>query len=211
MNQNPMNQENESCMPQPSQSTSSPMKWIIGGGVMLLALIMGLAAYMVLLPRMEKGRYALDYPETIAKQAAEYELDPYLVAAVIHVESRGNPDAESPKGAVGLMQIMPKTGEWVAEKMKRSFDVLQLTDPEINIEMGCWYLNFLNGLFPVQDTALAAYNAGQGNVSKWLKDERYSQNQEDLLDIPFPETKNYVKRVQEAYEKYKEFYPEAFA
>lgn len=211
MNHDPiLKQEHNPLSPQEPHPSRS-VKWIAWGCGLLVLLIVALVVWAVVLPNVQKERYALDYPEIIAQYAGEYDLDPYLVAAIIHVESKGNPDAESSVGAVGLMQVMPSTGEWIAEKLKRPFDVSQLKDPATNIEMGCWYLNFLNQRFASQDTAIAAYNAGHGRVGEWLGDEQYSQNQEDLLEIPYPETEHYVQKVREAYEKYKEFYPEVFA
>jgi len=158
---------------------------------------------------MDRRTYQLKYPELIEKYAAEYELDPYLVAAVIHVESSNDPQAVSKSGALGLMQVMPKTGEWIADKLDISpFTEELLTEPALNIRMGCWYLAFLRGRFDANFIhMIAAYNAGHGNVERWLADETLSRDGE-LTTIPIEETENYVEKIQRAYEKYKTLYPD---
>lgn len=181
-------------------------RWVVVAILLVAAVIL---AYMFN-KSLEKKTYPLLYPDLIEKYAGEYQLDPYLVAAVIHVESRNRSDAVSSKGAVGLMQVKPDTGEWIAEKLKKEFSPDNLTDPETNIEMGCWFLRFLFDRFEVADTAIAAYNAGHGRVNEWLGDEKYSQDGEVLTAIPFKETREYVEKIQRAYEKYREIYPNAF-
>ena len=143
-------------------------------------------------------------------KAAEYGLDPYLVAAVIYVESGWQTEAESPKGALGLMQLMPATAEWIAGRLGEEYDPAAICEPEVNIRYGCWYLRFLFDRFPVTATALAAYNAGHNRVAAWLSSEEYSPDGSVLTSIPYPETEQYVGKVQRAYEKYKELYPNAF-
>lgn len=173
--------------------------------VILLALV--LCAFL-LNEYMEKRKYRLDYPAEIMASSVEFNLDPYLVAAVIHCESGNRPAVVSAKGAVGLMQIMPDTGGWIAAKLGiTDFTEAMLTDPSLNIRLGCWYLHYLLNRFEgVRSHALAAYNAGPGNLTKWLEDEAYSQDGR-LTQIPFTETDNYVGRVEQAYETYKKLYP----
>lgn len=155
----------------------------------------------------ERQTYALKYKDEILTHAREYGLDPYLVAAMIHCESGNRSDVVSYKGAVGLMQIMPDTGEWIADKLAvEDFDVSMLYEPSVNVRMGCWYLAYLTNRFSGNMVnAIAAYNAGHGNVDKWLADPDYSRDGE-LTSIPFLETSNYVVKVQRAWEKYKELY-----
>lgn len=177
--------------------------------VILLALV--LCAFW-LNEYMEKRKYRLDYPGEIMASSAEFNLDPYLVAAVIHCESGNRPAVVSAKGAVGLMQIMPDTGGWIAAKLSlANFTEPMLTDPALNIRLGCWYLRYLLDRFDgVRSHALAAYNAGPGNLQKWLEDEAYSQDGL-LTQIPFAETGSYVERVEKAYEKYKKLYSDELA
>lgn len=177
----------------------------------LALLILALIAALFLARELEKRKFKLIYNEAIVSYSEEYELDPYLVAAVIHVESGNRPAVISRSGAVGLMQIMPETGGWIAGKLDLDeFNEQMLKEPSLNIEFGCWYLRFLLNKYDHDIVhTLAAYNAGQGTVDKWLADERYSSSGK-LIDIPYEETDNYVVRVQHAYEKYKALYKNAF-
>ena len=151
--------------------------------------------------------YPYKYSNIINEYSAKYELDPYLVLAVIKTESNFNENAESSKGAKGLMQIMDSTGEGIADKLEvENFETKMLFDPEINIEFGCWYLNNLLSEFDDLSLALAAYNGGSGNVTKWLNDPEYSSDGENLTYIPFKETKKYVDKVSTRYNVYKFLY-----
>lgn len=152
--------------------------------------------------------YPLEYREVVDAYADEYQLDPALVCAVIYAESGFRPDAVSVDGARGMMQIMPETGEWIASKLgEDDFDVERLFEPELNVRYGCWFLNYLFNRFSGDARkALAAYNAGQGNVDSWLEQPEYSPDGETLEYIPVRETRNYVKKVQAAHDVYLELY-----
>lgn len=179
----------------------------------IAALLIALSASVAiwLKGEMERRTYKLEYPGLILQYAEEYRLDPILVASVIHVESGNRREIASPKGAVGLMQIMPATGEWIAEKLNmKDYKEDMLTDPEINIQFGCWYLRFLQDRFQNTDEVLAAYNAGQGNVQKWLSNPGLSDDGVTLSQIPFKETEQYVERIQRAYIKYRSLYKDAW-
>ncbi len=169
------------------------------------------AACVILTERFERNTYTLTYPDIIIAQSASFGVDPYLAAAVIYCESSGRETIVSGKGAVGLMQIMPKTGAWIAEKLEMNeYSEELLKDPETNIRMGCWYLSYLLKRYDNNRVhALAAYNAGPGNVSKWLEDPAYTQDGQ-LTEIPFDETAAYVKKVLAAEEKYRELYEDEF-
>jgi len=185
-------------------------KKIIRAVIVALALLAALCVLAYYLNRVaEKRTYRLLYPDIVMEMSAEYQVDPYLVAAVIHCESSNNKEAVSPVGAMGLMQIMPDTGGWIAEKLElEGFTQQQLFEPELNIRFGCWYLDYLSKKFDGNRTSvLAAYNGGPGNVEKWLADDRYSADGQ-LTDIPFPETERYIEKVQRAYEKYLTLYKE---
>ena len=154
-------------------------------------------------------KYVYPYPhkEYVNEYSKEYGIDPLLVLAVIKTESRFNKDAESKKGAKGLMQIMDSTGEWIAEEVGLNYFLpYMLFDPETNIRFGCWYLNNLENQFNNLDLVLAAYNGGSGNVTKWLGDPQYSEDGITLKYIPFPETKKYVDKVRTNYSVYKYLY-----
>lgn len=165
-------------------------KWIKR---LLILCLFAAFAYYTVLPRVLPREYA-EYAE---KYAEEYQLEESLVYAVIFCESHFQADAVSQAGAEGLMQVTKETGLWAAGQIGLVQDGLDLKDPETNIRLGCWYLKWLDEKFGgVQETGLAAYNAGHGNVAKWLADEEKSKDGINLDEIPFGETKSYVKRVQ---------------
>jgi len=152
--------------------------------------------------------YPIHYSDLIEKYAVEYEIDPYLVASIMKNESKFNPNAVSRKDAKGLMQIAPVTGEWAAEKLNiENYSEDMLFDPELNIKMGVWYLNVLKYEFSNNmELMIAGYNAGNGNVKKWLNNPEYSKDGETLDEIPFNETKIYQRKVLRDYEIYKKLY-----
>ena len=148
------------------------------------------------------------YEEIVSRCSEKYGVDASLILAVIRCESGFRPDAVSRAGAVGLMQIMPETGAWIAEKLRwQDYSEGSLFDPAVNIEAGSWYLAFLRNMFG-NDLRIvcAAYNAGQGTVSRWLSDGRYYRNG-DLVCIPYPETAAYVERVLSSEKRYRQLYP----
>lgn len=158
---------------------------------------------------LKRKKYPLVYEEHIREYAFLYEVDPFMTASIIFTESRFNPTAVSFKDARGLMQILPSTGEWVAEKIGLpNYSDDQLFEPEVNIQIGCWYLTYLNSQFPDnRELVLAAYNGGIGNVNKWLSNKEYSSDGKHLDYIPFMETRNYIEKVLDTYYIYKEIYP----
>lgn len=181
--------------------------------VLLVIIITALLFFVanVLNEVLEKATYNIYYKDEVKESADKYGIDPYLILAVIHCESGGDMNAISGKGAVGLMQIMPSTGEWLAKKVKyNNYTEESLKYPAVNIELGSWYISYLLKKYDNDITlALAAYNAGPGNVDKWLKDEKYSKDGK-LNTIPFDETKLYVKKVKNAQSKYLELYEGEF-
>jgi soluble lytic murein transglycosylase len=176
-------------------------------GIFLLLLLAALA--FVGYEYVQRTIYMLDYEELILRYAAEYDLDPNLVAAVIHTESRFRPEAVSSAGAMGLMQIMPTVGEWIAsDKLgDAAFTTNDLLKPEVNIRYGCWVLDYhLKRYDGDIALSLAAYNAGEGRVREWQKNPQYSQDGVHLDEIPFKETRNYITKVNNAYAQYKKLY-----
>lgn len=138
----------------------------------------------------------LPYRDLTYKYAMAYHQDPYLLAAVMKAESNFNPRAVSEKGARGLMQIMPETGQSVAGELGyHDFSPDQLFVPEININIGAWYLSDLDNEFNGNVILmLAAYNGGRGNVTEWIENDR-SGGIKDVDQIPFPETRYYIEKV----------------
>lgn len=157
-----------------------------------------------------KTIYPLNYREYIEVYSKEYNLNPLFVAAVIKAESNFQVDAISNKDARGLMQLTPSTAKWAASKLKiDNFNIDSLFNPELNIKIGCWYLNDLSKEFDSDTIAiLAAYNGGRGNVNKWLSNKEYSKDGKKLDYIPFKETDQYVKKIEVNYNIYKFLYGE---
>ena len=126
--------------------------------------------------------------------AAENELPAALVYALIKAESNFDSAAVSQKGARGLMQLMDTTAAWCSEKS--GIPLRDILNPEENIALGAFYLGYLCEMYDGNiETALAAYNAGYGRVNSWLRDRAYSPEGQTLSFVPFPETRQYVKKV----------------
>jgi soluble lytic murein transglycosylase-like protein len=140
--------------------------------------------------------YPLKYGEEIEEHAKERGLDPNLVRGLILQESYYNPKAKSRVGATGLMQLMPPTAKEHARRMRIPFAVSRLENPDVNVRLGTYHLRMLIDMFRGNTYfAVASYNAGQGNVLKWRRAAPGKPTDEFLESIPFPETRNYVKRV----------------
>ena len=144
------------------------------------------------------------------KYAEIYHVDSNLTAAVIKSESKFKHTALSHRGAVGLMQLMPETAEWIAGQIgDKSYNVESLHEPDRNIRYGTWYLAELQREFKGNDVlALAAYNAGRGNVKAWMDENNWSYSFHDIDAIPYKETRDYVRQVIGDRKKYRELYPE---
>ena len=168
--------------------------------------LLGVAAIFAALYGTQKAylwylyqKYPLTYKYDITYYATQHSIDPPLLAAVIYEESRFNTNSRSLKGALGLMQIIPETATYIAEKIEEeapSEDAL--LDPSTNIRYGAYYLAYLLQHYDRVEYALAAYNAGEGNVALWLAEKEYR--------IPFEETKQFVARVLATREQYASLY-----
>lgn len=180
--------------------------------IVKLLLVILLCIVVINIKSIFKTFYPIKYEDTIFKYSQRYNVDPCLVVAVIKAESNFDGNAVSPRGAYGLMQIMPDTAIWIAGKMElKDYKVEKLYDDEINIAMGCWYINNLNTEFNGDiNLVLAAYNGGRGNVQKWLSDKQYSEDGKTLKNIPFGETDKYVKKVKTNYNIYLKLYDDKF-
>ena len=183
--------------------------------ILLAVLALGLLALIAVLLQEKAPEpatiktYPMEYTDLIRANAAEQEIDPAYVAAIILAESSYNPDATSAVNAQGLMQIMPDTGAWLAGKFGEEYADGCLYDPETSIRYGCWYLGYLTRRFGGDlMLATAAYHSGQGTVDKWLANPLYSANGVKLDVIPGPEAEKYVARVLNYYEEYKKLYAE---
>lgn len=178
--------------------------------LLLMILVLASLSYFVWQNEdfQRKYLYPYDYQDTINFYADRYEVDRNLVASVILAESKFRQDATSVHGARGLMQIMPETASWIATQIEDdSFSVDKLYNVNMNIKYGTWYLSELQTEFEGNEVlALAAYNAGRGNVYEWMEKYHWDINFKDYTKIPFPETREYVKRVLENKKHYNKLY-----
>ncbi|MCR5636862.1 MAG: lytic transglycosylase domain-containing protein [Clostridiales bacterium] len=152
--------------------------------------------------------FPVKHEEQINCECEKFGLEPSLIYGIIRVESGFDKNAQSHAQAIGLMQIMPETFAWLRDNNDTlpNVDIEQLYDPDINIEYGCFYINMLLNKFKNEETAIAAYNAGPGNVEAWLKNSEYSKDGITLYKIPIGETEKYIKRVSASKEVYKYLY-----
>jgi soluble lytic murein transglycosylase len=171
-----------------------------------------LALAVILTIAILAGKWHRDHLEAgqdkfILASASKHGVDPALVKAVIWRESRFRPEARGGKGEAGLMQIMENTGlEWAGAQRIRLNSQAELLDPARNIECGTWYLRKLLGRYQQTDDpvpyALADYNAGRGNVLKWMKESAVTNSADFVAKIGFPSTSNYVLAVMERRQRY---------
>lgn len=174
-----------------------PLVVILIGVLLILGILYG----RKLTEKAEQLVYPTEYEEIVSRYAAEFEVPENLVFAVIRSESGFDPEAESNAGAVGLMQLMPASYEWVCWRLGEETTENGRTDPETNIRCGTYLLSYFHSEFSDWELAIAAYNAGDGRVKNWLNDPEISENGK-LKNIPFPETKNYLNKVKNAWEAY---------
>lgn len=148
--------------------------------------------------------YGCLFPYPYREEIEAGSCDPLLTLAVIKAESGFRADAVSRAGAVGLMQLLPETAEYV--RAMYGYAEGKLTDPAYNIRLGSAYLSYLLKKYQDLGTALAAYNAGEGRVLLWLRDETYSKDGKVILCTPFPETNGYLKKVKKNLKIYQILY-----
>jgi soluble lytic murein transglycosylase len=169
------------------------------------------AAAIAFAPEVKQGIQELTLPlrheDIIRQQARDKKLDPALIAAMIYQESKFQ-DRTSSAGAKGLMQILPGTAHFIARKSGgTAFELRDLGTPQINIAYGSWYLRYLIQRYDGNETlAVAAYNAGENNVDKWVKAAGGDHSFDPKSDIPFPETRGYVSSVMHHRELYRDKY-----
>jgi soluble lytic murein transglycosylase len=148
--------------------------------------------------------YPLAYWDSVKGFSIKYSIDPLLVLSVAREESRFDTKARSPAGALGLMQLMPRTAYRFSSKLKLGIHTTQqIYDTKNNLHIGIYYLSNLINEFGSYSHALAAYNAGEEAVGKWMQKGNYKSIDEFIEDIPYNETKNYVKRVITTFFEYK--------
>lgn len=172
------------------------IKWLLLPLCLCLVL---LALSHLALGRERRERALLLY---VGAAALEFDVPHAMILAVIRTESDFKTEARSSAGAMGLMQLLPETFVWLyTEMLQEQLSPDQITDPQINIRYGTYYLSYLFSRFGDWRIALAAYNAGEGRVEEWLARDAA------LQEIPFPETRAYVQKTLEAYQLYMQKYP----
>ncbi len=158
---------------------------------------------------IDKAQYPLKYENFVDKYSAEYGVNDELIYAIIKTESNFEPNAESSAGAVGLMQLMPETFEWLQSYYNGEVTMYSesLYEPETSIKYGTMFLGYLLSIYgSSEETAVAAYNAGVGAVNQWLSDPECSNDGTTLYYIPYDETRAYVQKVENAKKNYKDVY-----
>ena len=170
--------------------------------LLIVAFLLALL-YNLLYESVEEATHPLKYLDYVEKYAKMYEIPEEIILAVIYCESGFDASAVSHAGAVGLMQLMPETYEWLCSKTGERYDALHLYNPETNIKYGTYLLSILYHRYEQWDVAFAAYNAGMGNVDSWLEDPKYADEFGTLKYIPFEETRNFVSKVNNKREIYR--------
>lgn len=178
-------------------------RWLLLLGVLL---VIGFGGWKIWSSDTVQMRfvYMWDYQQDIVTYSKKNNVDPFLVAAIIKNESNFKHDAVSKVGAVGLMQIMPETGRWIAEQMGlESYQDSDLYQTRKNIRMGCWYVGELEHEFQHNLVLLmVAYNAGRGQTHEWMQENVWDYNFNDIKSIPYPDTREYVAKVMQDRDKY---------
>lgn len=154
-----------------------------------------------------KQMYPIKYSQYVTKYANEYNVDSFLIYSIIKAESNFKKDAISPSGAKGLMQLMDSTAEEIESKIGNPLPEENLLEVEKNIMIGAKYYSELSQKYNGNILlALAAYNAGIGNVNKWIEEGKIKQDGSDIQNIPFKETNMYVRKIINNYKMYQKIY-----
>jgi soluble lytic murein transglycosylase len=173
-----------------------------------LAVVAVLAIQPMLHHAVREISLPLRHEDIIRQQAHDKGLDPALIAGVIYAESHFISGRTSSAGAEGLMQLTPATAKYIAQKSGgTAFQTSDLGTPQVNIAYGAFYLRYLMGRYGDDvPLVLAAYNAGEGNVDKWIAEARAKDKSLDINAIPFGETRSYVTKVLDARKEYRASY-----
>jgi len=174
--------------------------------IYIIILLVSCISFLVLTINYISIHYPIKYLSTIHKYSIEFNLDVPLILSIINVESNFKQNAVSKANAIGLMQLKFDTALDMAKQCKDNNLTLELLfDYEYNIKYGCAYLRYLFDYYKNFDNAIAAYNAGLGNVNSWLENPKLTDNNGQLIDIPFEETKNYLLKIKRNLKIYNHF------
>ena len=172
----------------------------------IVLILCTIIAFLNIPLRIQKLIYKKDYEEYVQKYAQEYNVDEYLIYALIKAESNFNSKAKSSKDAIGLMQLMESTAQDVCKKtdLQISSDELseKLLEPDININIGTKYLSILIQKYGNIEIAITAYNAGIGTVDTWIEKGIINADGSNVENIPYKENNNYVRKILRDYKIY---------
>ncbi len=177
-------------------------------GILLIFLIIAIFSFykMNLTEKILMKIYKTEYINYVEKYSDLYDIDKYLIFAIIKAESNFDEKAVSKRGAIGLMQLMQNTAEEIAPKIDITINEQNIFEPDTNINLGTKYISVLLQKYKNTGLAIAAYNAGSGNVDNWIEKEVITEDGSNLENIPFTETNNYVRKILRDYEIYKKLY-----
>ena len=177
---------------------------------LLAVVIIAALAFFISQKPLQKFLCPVKYEEQVERASEEFGVSQELIFSVIKTESSFRPNAVSHMDAKGLMQITRDTFNWANEKLGENHSYEEVFLPDVNIRYGTFILSYLIEDFKSEPVALAAYNAGRGNVQKWLADKEFSHDGETLHHIPFKETREYVVKVEKSKDAYLKLYPDRF-
>ena len=156
--------------------------------------------------KLTRRIYRKEYTEYVVKYSEQYGVEENLIYALIKAESNYDTNANSPKGAQGLMQLLPTTANEIAESLGLEITEEAIYNPKINIMLGTKYFSNLVKAYGNVMLALAAYNAGPGNVTRWISEGDIKKDGSDIENIPYKETNMYVRKIVQNYKIYNELY-----
>ena len=174
------------------------LKWVI---LIIVVILVMIFAYNFIV----KTVFPIKYSEYVEKYSEEYDVDKYLIYSIIKSESNFNENAHSSKSAIGLMQLMKNTGDEIGKKI--GIENVDLYNEEMNIMIGTKYISDLIEKYDGNiNLAIIAYNAGTGNVNKWIEDGVIKADGSDIENVPYKETNMYIRKILRNYKIYKFFY-----
>lgn len=171
-----------------------------------VVIVISILKYTNIKTNILKKIYKIEYTEYVEQYSKEYEIDKYLIYSIIKAESNFNENAISNKKAMGLMQLMYTTAEELSVKTNIELNEENILNPDINIKLGTYYISYLVKKYDNLNLALAAYNAGSGNVDNWLNENILLSDGSNIENVPFKETNIYVRKILRDYKIYKEIY-----
>ena len=172
----------------------------------IIILVFSLAKILKIENIFLEKMYPIEHQEYVEQYAEQFGVDPFYIYSIIKAESNYDSSASSSKGALGLMQLLPATATEIAESLGVEITEEAIYNPEINIMLGTKYFSNLLKAYGNVMLALAAYNAGPGNVTKWISEGEIKKDGSDIENIPYKETNMYVRKIVQNYRIYNELY-----